>query len=93
MSCVLFAQRSVDNLSLANAALDKCCGGNVEIRISKPWLPPEAVQAVPSATSFGCAPFRVGCRMCWGKRKFRKGVLCVCVCDLGRGLAFPTNKY
>lgn len=78
MSCVLFAQRSVDNLSLANAALDKCCGGKVEIDISKPWLPPEAIQAVPSATRVGCATFRVGFGTCWGKGNFEKG-FCVCV--------------
>jgi len=69
MSCVLFAQRSVDNLSLANAALDKCCGEKAEIPISKPRLPPEAIQAVPSATSSGLATARVGCRTCWEKGK------------------------
>lgn len=78
MSCVLFAQCSVDNLSLANAALDKRCGGNVEIHISKPWLPPEAIQAVPSATGFGCATFGVGSGTCWEKGNFEKGC-CVCV--------------
>lgn len=72
---MLFAQRSVENLGLANAAWDKSCGGNGETRVSKPWLPPEPIQAVPSAISFGCATFRVavGC----AEEVLKRGFVCV----------------
>lgn len=88
MSCVLFAQRTVDNLSLVNAALDKYCGGNGEIHVSTPWLPPEAIQAVPAATASGVQPFM------WdvlGKKESLKRDF-LCVCGLGRGLALSSNK-
>lgn len=42
-------------------------------------LPPEAVQAVPSAASCGGAASRVGWGDVQGQRKLQKGVVCVCV--------------
>lgn len=57
MSCVLFAQCTVDNLSLANAAWDKCWGGSAEIHASNPrlLLQPPALGLQPFVWAVGAA--------------------------------------